>query len=181
MIYLVSSSATRAEILSQAGIEFRQILFDFNENVCSKNIKPNEYVLSVATAKMKQFSLVYPELKNTLFADSCVVCDGKILGKPKDEDEAKIMLDMQSQNIVSVFSAMIFCGENFNLHSVNFTTYEFLKFDESDVLNYIKSKLPFDKAGAMMVEGFNKRYIKNQMGLTSTARGLSIEILKAFL
>ena len=56
-----------------------------------------------------------------------------------------------------------------------------LKFDEDDLERYIASNLWRDKAGAMMIEGFNKKYIKYQKGNKPTAMGLDIVNLKAFL
>ena len=55
------------------------------------------------------------------------------------------------------------------------------KFDENELEIYIKSGDWRGKAGAMMIEGFNKKFILAQDGMSSTARGLSAEILKAFL
>lgn len=181
MIYLASSSQTRAEILNDAKVDFKQIDFSFDESVVDKNISPNLYVLSVAKAKKQQFMSVHKELKNVLFADSCVVCNGETLGKPKNYDDAFKMLMIQSDNYAKVLTAMIFLGEKFELLNVSQTTFKFAKFDEKLVDEYIKSGLCMDKAGAMMIEGFNKQYIIHQDGNTSTARGLNVEILKAFL
>ncbi|MGG7047736.1 MULTISPECIES: septum formation inhibitor Maf [unclassified Campylobacter] len=181
MIVLASSSQTRAKILTEASIDFRQISFDYDESLDAKDLSPSAYVLAVVNSKKKQFLNAYADIFDVLFADSCVVCDGKILGKPKDKDDARRLLDIQSENSASVVTGMIFYSKKFELINVSCTTYKFAKFDETEVDNYIASGLCMDKAGAMMVEGFNKRYIISQVGNTSTARGLNVEILKAFL
>ncbi|MDN5088302.1 Maf family protein [Aliarcobacter butzleri] len=61
------------------------------------------------------------------------------------------------------------------------TTYQFKKFDELDVEDYIKSGECFGKAGAIMVEGFCKPYIKEFIGYESCAMGLTVEKLLMYL
>ena len=180
MIILASSSPTRANLLKDAGINFTQISFQFDESKIEKNVKPEIYVQNVVKAKKEQFLKENMGLKNLLFADSCVACGDKILGKAKDEKEAIAMLNLQSSNECSVYTAMIFLGE-FELINVSRTTYKFKKFDEHDLNEYIKNNEWQGKAGAMTIENFNKKYIISQYGETSTAMGLNLKILKAFL
>ncbi|MBE2983964.1 septum formation inhibitor Maf [Campylobacter sp. RM9344] len=181
MLTLASSSQTRAKILTENGIKFKQISFDFNENDVSDQCEPHIYVQNVVKSKKEQFLKLYPDVKNVIFADSCVACDGKILGKAKNKQDAINMLNLQSGNIASVFTAMIFLAEDFEFINVSETAYKFANFKEEDIKEYIKNGEYKDKAGAMMVEGFNKKYIIKQIGNTSTARGLNVELLKAYL
>jgi len=180
VITLASSSPTRANLLKIAGIKFEQISYNFDESKISKNVKPEIYVQNVVKAKKEQFLKANTAFKNLLFADSCVACGDQILGKAKDENEALAMLNLQSGNECSVYTAMIFLGE-FELINVSKTTYKFKKFDEHDLNEYIKNNEWQDKAGAMTIENFNKKYIISQHGETSTAMGLNLKILKAFL
>ncbi|MFC2586918.1 MAG: septum formation inhibitor Maf [Campylobacter sp.] len=181
MIILASSSQTRAKILTENGVKFEQISFEFDESEISKDCAPHIYVQRVAKAKKEQFFKAYPDAKNVLFADSCVACEGKILGKATDKNEASDMLWLQSGKVCSVFSAMIFTGENFELLNVSETAYEFDKFSQDDMQSYLESDEWRGKAGAMTIENFNKKYIISQQGETSTAMGLNVKILKAFL
>ncbi|CZE47007.1 septum formation inhibitor Maf [Campylobacter geochelonis] len=180
MIYLASSSPTRAKILKDYGVEFTQIPFSYDESIIAK-ADPLTYAYEIVNLKHKQFCAAHKELKNTLFADSCVVVNNEIYGKAQNEEEAYKMLKAQSQNEASVISAMMFDGDNFNLLNLSITTYKFSKFNEDDLSNYLKSGDYKGKAGAMMIEGFNKKYILSQKGNTSTAMGLNVEILKAYL
>ncbi|WP_107953254.1 septum formation inhibitor Maf [Campylobacter concisus] len=180
MITLASSSPTRANLLKEAGINFTQFFFQFDEGKIEKNVKPEIYVQNVVKAKKEQFLKENIGLKNLLFADSCVACGDKILGKAKDEKEAIAMLNLQSGNECSVYTAMIFLGE-FELINVSKTTYKFKKFNEHDLNEYIKNNEWQGKAGAMTIENFNKKYIISQHDETSTAMGLNLKILKAFL
>jgi maf-like protein len=181
MIFLASSSQTRAEILRQSGINFEQIFFNYDEGGVDKNLPPYIYVQKVVAAKKEQFLKANSGVKNVVFADSVVVCGGKILGKAKDKKEAFKMLKMQSENTARIVTAMIFLGEKFELFNVSFAEYKFAKFDEADLQNYLSGDLWRGKAGAMTIENFNKKYILSQNGETSTAMGLNVKILKAFL
>ena len=181
MIILASSSITRAKVLQDHGVKFKQVFFDYNEGGVDKNLPPHVYVQKIVAAKKEQFLKANENVKNAVFADSVVVCGGKILGKAKDEKEALKMLKMQSGSTARIVTAMIFLGEKFELINVSFAEYKFAKFDEADLHNYLSGDLWQGKAGAMTIENFNKKYILSQNGETSTAMGLNVKILKAFL
>jgi len=181
MIILASSSVTRAKVLQDHGVKFEQVFFDYDESGVDKNLPSHVYVQKIVTAKKEQFLKANKNAKNVVFADSVVVCGGKILGKAKDKKEALKMLQMQSGNVARIVTAMIFLGEKFELFNVSFAEYKFAKFDEADLLNYLSGDLWQGKAGAMTIENFNKKYILSQNGETSTAMGLNVKILKAFL
>lgn len=181
MIILASSSITRAKVLRDHGVKFKQVFFDYDEGGVDKNLPPHVYVQKIVAAKKEQFLKANENVKNVVFADSVVVCGGKILGKAKDKQEALKMLQMQSGSTARIVTAMIFLGEKFELINVSFAEYKFAKFDEADLHNYLSGDLWQGKAGAMTIENFNKKYILSQNGETSTAMGLNVKILKAFL
>ena len=181
MIILASSSVTRAKVLRDYGVKFEQVSFNYDESGIDKNLPPHIYVQKIVAAKKEQFLKANENVKNVVFADSVVVCGGKILGKAKDEKEAFKMLQMQSGSTARIVTAMIFLGEKFELFNVSFAEYKFAKFDEADLQNYLSGDLWQGKAGAMTIENFNKKYILSQNGETSTAMGLNVKILKAFL
>ena len=181
MIILASSSVTRAKVLRDYGVKFEQVFFDYDESGVDKNLPPHIYVQKIVAAKKEQFLKANENVKNVVFADSVVVCGGKILGKAKGKQEALKMLQMQSGSTARIVTAMIFLGEKFELFNVSFAEYKFAKFDEADLQNYLSGDLWQGKAGAMTIENFNKKYILSQNGETSTAMGLNVKILKAFL
>lgn len=180
MIYLASSSITRAQILKDNDIDFIQIQLNFDESKI-ENSNPYTYAYSVTQSKKEQFYKIHKDYDKVLFADSCVVVDGKIFGKAKNDEEAHKMLLCQSENSTSVVTAMLFCSKEKIISNVSIATYIFSKFDPKDLCEYISSKRYQGKAGAMMIEDFNKKYILSQKGNTSTAMGLNVEILKAYL
>lgn len=180
MINLASSSKTRAKILRDFGFIFKQILFNYDESYIIKK-EPLTYAYNVVCAKYLQFKKVYPNLENLLFADSSVIVDNEIFGKAKNDEDAFYMLKKQSDNEASVITAMIYENKKLKLINLSITTFKFKKFDEKDLKNYIDKREYVGKAGAMMIEGFNKKYIVSQKGNTSTAMGLNAEILKAYI
>ena len=180
MIYLASSSVTRAKILRDFDIKFEQISVKFDESGIVAN-DVYAYAYKVANAKKEQFFKIYKDYDRVLFADSAVVANNQIFGKAKDDNEAYEMLKAQSDNFSSVVTAMIFVSKKMNFVNLAITTYKFDKFSDDDLREYIAKKDYVGKAGAMTIEGFNKKYILSQNGLTSTAMGLSAEILKRYL
>lgn len=181
MIRLGSNSPTRAKILKAFNIDFVQNGGDFNEDsIKTKN--PKEFCYLATKGKFDElYSKFGVDDMPLLVADSVVTCDGKLLRKAKDYDDAKAMLELQSKNQTSVISCMIYKSKSIELIDISITTYTFTKFNEKDMQNYLDSGECFGKAGAIMVEGFCKPYIKSVVGLESTAMGLSIEKLIPYL
>ncbi|WP_139451585.1 septum formation inhibitor Maf [Campylobacter armoricus] len=180
MLYLASSSPSRATLLKEANIAFKQIIINYDENLVKKE-KPSSYVQKIVLEKEKQFFAQYPNFKNVLLADSIVCVENEILTKAKDDEEAFRMLNMQNGKNISVLSAMILILENKKIYNLSKCDLILDKFNSKDMQEYIDSKLYKSKAGAVMCEGFHKKYIKKIIGHQSTAFGLNIELLKAFL
>ncbi|MBQ8609212.1 MULTISPECIES: septum formation inhibitor Maf [Campylobacter] len=181
MIVLASSSASRALILKEYKIEFIQVCMEYDEDF-DPNLPPAKYAMSVTNHKAKQFFDNFKDrYDRVLFADSSVACQGIILGKAKDQEHARYMLELQSNTLTSVYTAMKFVSRKITIDMLSVASYKFSKFDKNDLDSYIASNLWKDKAGAMMIEGFNKKYIEQETGNKPTAMGLDIINLKAFL
>ena len=86
----------------------------------------------------------------------------------------------QSGNVTSIVTCMIYHSKDKKLIDVSQTDYIFSDFDLDDLDRYLESGEWRGKAGACMVEGFCKSYIKEVKGYESTAMGLSVETLKRF-
>lgn len=181
MIRLGSNSPTRAKILEAFNIEFIQNGSNFDEDSI-KTTNPKEFCYLATKGKFDElYSKFGVEDFPLLVADSVVTSQEKLLRKPKDYNDAKYMLELQSGSKTSVISCFIFKSKNIELIDISITTYDFMEFNKKDMEEYLKSGECFGKAGAIMVEGFCKPYIKSIKGLESTAMGLSIEKLIPFL
>jgi septum formation protein len=181
LIRLGSNSPTRALILKNFGIDFIQNGGDFDEDSI-KTTNPKSFCYEATLGKFKELYKKYGvEDMPLLVADSVVTCEGKLLRKAKDYDDAKAMLELQSGNKTSVITCMIYKSKEKEIIDLSITTYQFSEFNKEDMKNYLNSGECFGKAGAIMVEGFCKPYIKSVNGYESTAMGLCVEKLKIFL
>ena len=181
MIRLASSSPTRAKLLQSAGIEFVQECVDFDEDkVIATSAKNFVYkaTLGKFEANLKAFG--YEDFP-LLVADTVVTSSGQILRKARCADEARNILMTQSQSVTSIITCMIFQSCEMKIIDISKTEYLFDAFDMNDVEGYLSSGEWRGKAGACMVEGFCKKYIKSTKGYESTAMGLNTDLLRRFL
>ena len=181
MIRLGSNSPTRSLLLKNSGIDFIQNGGDFDEDSITTT-NPKSFCYEATKGKFDELYKKYGiEDMPLLVADSVVTCEGKLLRKAKDLADARNMLELQSGNKTSVITCMIFKSKTKEIIDISITTYEFEKFEKKHIEEYLNSGECFGKAGAIMVEGFCKPYIKSVIGFESTAMGLCVEKLKRYL
>ncbi|MDR0666634.1 MAG: septum formation inhibitor Maf [Campylobacteraceae bacterium] len=180
ILALASSSSTRVKILKNAGIAFVQRALDFDESGI-KSMDARDFVYEAAKNKAAHYLKTYPLDMPSLVADTVVEARNKILLKPRDVNEAREMLYLQSGSGVSIITCMIYKSLKLELTDLSAAFYEFDKFESGDLEAYLKSGEWEGKAGACMVEGFCRQYIKKSVGFESTAMGLSLERLLPFL
>lgn len=181
MIRLGSKSPTRALILNNFKIDFIQNGGDFDEDsIITTN--PKSFCYEATMGKYKELYKKYGvEDMPLLVADSVVTANGELLRKAKDESDARRMLELQSNNETSVITCMIYKSKTKELIDISITTYKFEEFSKDHMEEYIKSGECYGKAGAIMVEGFCKPYIKEVEGYESCAMGLTVEKLFIYL
>jgi septum formation protein len=181
MIRLASSSQTRAMLLENANIEFIQESVDFDEDsIIATSPKNFVYLATLGKyeANLKAFGFKdYP----LLVADTVVTSQNQILRKAKCVDDARNILYTQSGNITSIITCMIYQSSSKKVIDISCTDYLFDTFDEDKLDKYLESGEWRGKAGACMVEGFCKAYIKEVRGYESTAMGLNTDLLKVFI
>lgn len=181
MIRLCSSSQTRAQILRDAGVEFVQESVEFDEDsIIASSPKNFVYKATLGKYEANLSAFGYNDFP-LLVADTVVTSGGKILRKAKSIDEAREILLTQSGTITSIITCMIFQSPKIKIIDISTTDYLFADFDLSKLEEFLKSEEWIGKAGACMVEGFCKQYIKSVKGYESTAMGLNIETLKRFM
>ncbi len=180
-IRLASSSETRALLLREAGIDFVQESVEFDEETIVAT-SPKNFVYQATLGKYetnyKAFGIEdYP----LLVADTVVTSQNQILRKAKCVDDARNILMTQSGNITSIITCMIYHSQKQKIIDISKTDYIFAEFDQNDLDAYLQRGEWRGKAGACMVEGFCKSYIKEVRGYESTAMGLSVEVLQRFI
>lgn len=149
-IILASKSPRRQELLKLMGIDFRIVLKEVDESY-PEGLEPAEIALYISEKKAKAFDeLVNDEIVIT--ADTIVVIDGKILGKPEDEQDALEILSALSGNMHEVITAVSLLKDG-QIHSFYEVSEVFFKpITEDQIRYYIMNGNPMDKAGAYGIQ-----------------------------
>jgi septum formation protein len=181
MLRLCSASTSRAKILEDASVEFIQSPVGFDEEqivaVSAKN-----FVYQATLGKYEEAMKIYDYKEIPLLvADTVVTAHDKILRKARCKDDARNILMSQSGSKTSIITCMIYHSEKVKIVDIASTDYIFNKFDMDKLELYLDSGEWRGKAGACMVEGFCKKYIREVIGYESCAMGLSVETLKAYM
>jgi septum formation protein len=179
MLILASGSPRRRELLSQAGLDFTVESADINEDP-QTNEPPAKYVQRLAVEKAQA---VWERHKSdedaadpitVLGADTTVVVDGEILGKPASEAEARRMLERLSGRTHQVMTGIAAVTRNTIVSDVEITQVFFDLIDEHELLHYLASGEPLDKAGAYGIQGYAARWIPRVEGCYFNVMGLPI-------
>ena len=172
MIILASASPRRKEILEQAGVEFVVIPSAYDESTLEVTTI-DEYSKKLSYYKAMDIYSKYPN--DTIIAsDTIVVINDKILGKPKDEQDAFEMLSLLSGNKHSVITSVCIMHQGKIDNFVSKNHVSFYKMSEKDINEYIATKEPMDKAGAYAIQGKAAKYIRSINGDYYTIVGLPI-------
>ena len=174
-IILASQSARRRDILENLGIKFDIKVSQVDESM-SPELSAGENVEAVsmrkAAAVEKELGILPEDDTLIIASDTVVVCDGVILGKPRDKVHATEMMRMLSGRRHSVISgiALIYRGKQVSAHEE--TEVEFRRLTDNDIEAYVSTDEPYDKAGgygiqdkaAIFVRGIHGDYL-NVVGL----------------
>ncbi|MGN0520188.1 MAG: Maf family protein [Candidatus Fimenecus sp.] len=156
-LILASNSPRRAEILTQGGFSFEKRVADTDETL-SAGVLPAEAVEILAQRKGRAVFRAADEV--VLAADTVVVLDNRILGKPKDENGAKEMLRALSGRTHSVFTGVyITDGEREFLFYAQ-TRVTFYQLTDAEIDAYVQSGEPLDKAGAYGIQGRGALFVE---------------------
>jgi septum formation protein len=179
MLILASASPRRHELLSQAGVTFTAVAAGINEDLL-----PNEaaaaYVQRLAEEKAQAVWNTHraadtpEEPLLVLGADTCVVCDGHILGKPADTAEARRMLELLSGRTHAVLTGLAVVTKGKIVRDLEITQVTFNRIDDAEIARYIVSGEPLDKAGAYAIQGYAARWIPRIEGCYFNVVGLPI-------
>lgn len=174
-IYLASRSPRRRELLLQMGVDFSVINPDVDESVFDNEL-PLDYVSRIAKLKAQtgRGLLLAADKKPVLAADTAVVVDNTILGKPENDEQAISMLKMLSGKTHQVMTAIALAKENSILSLVSVNDVRFTEMKEKDILWYVNTKEGVDKAGGYAVQGLAALFIEHIAGSYSGIMGLPI-------
>lgn len=173
MIILASSSPRRAKLLKDAGLDFIVVPSHVDEIVDEK-FKPSELVVELAKLKALSVSKNYPD-DIVLGADTIVVYEDHILGKPKDEQDAYRMLKLLSDDRHVVYTAVALVKGSKVKTFVSETEVWMKNLSDLEIWNYIKTGEPMDKAGAYGIQGEGGSLVDHYKGDFFTIVGLPLK------
>lgn len=173
-IILASKSPRRRELLEKIGLKFKVVESNYKETVDSK-LTPHELAKKLSVGKAKE---VLKKYKNRIIiaADTLVVCNGKILGKPKDRQDAKEMLEFLNNKIHSIVTGFTVIDGKLNkiiTKSVETKVY-MRKISKREIDSYLNTKEPYDKAGAYAIQEKGSVFIEKIAGDYLNAVGLPV-------
>ncbi len=174
LLVLASKSPRRSEILKNAGIPFTVRVQDADETL-PDGISPENAVMHLA--KIKANAVERHENEIILGADTVVVLDGKILGKPRSHIEAYDMLSALSGRIHSVYTGIYARTDNGDISFYEKTDVEFQTLSDSEIEEYIGTGEPFDKAGAYGIQGYASKFVKKVNGDYFNVVGLPVSAI----
>lgn len=175
-IVLASASPRRQELLKDIVADFSVVPSDADEKV-PENLSICDIPQYLALLKAKDVAKNYSDAV-VIGSDTIVVIDDKVLGKPKDAQDAYYMLKLLSgkKHMVMTGCALV-CGDK-ELSFTETTEVEFFELTDEEIDSYILSKDPFDKAGAYGVQTQGKTLVKGIYGDYYSVVGLPVGRLK---
>lgn len=180
---LASASERRQELLKRIVDDFEVIISDFEEENVKFNNDIDEYVIAIAEGKARDVQSKILGDNIIIAADTIVVKDNEILGKPKDSNDAFKMLKSLSGNVHRVYSGVVVINtENNKINKQSlFTEVKFSNLSDEEILKYIETKEPLDKAGAYGIQGLGGVFVEGINGCYYNVVGLPLNILNKMI
>jgi len=173
-LILASASPRRAELLRAAGFDFEIVATDIDERLRSDE-PPAAFVRRLAAEKSAAgLAQVRPDDVVVLGADTAVVVDGEVLGKPRDDHDAAAMLARLSGRRHEVLTGVSLRTSTAEAGFVEATTVEFSHLSDAEIAWYVASGEGRDKAGAYAIQGLAARFIPRIEGSYSNVVGLPL-------
>ncbi|MFA5560790.1 MAG: Maf family protein [Acholeplasmataceae bacterium] len=182
MLILASKSARRIKLLQDAGFTFKVVESQVDEESVDIT-RPKELTLELAKLKAMSVAVMYPE-DTVIGADTVVVYEDEILGKPKDEEDAYRMLKKLSGETHVVYTAVVIIQKDKIKTLLAEAEVSMKPITDFEIYNYIETGEPMDKAGSYAIQGEGGKLVDNYKGDFFTIVGLPlkdvVEALKEF-
>jgi septum formation protein len=178
VLILASSSPRRAQTLTQLGLRFRIVKPDVDETLL-----PDESGVAAAErlAREKAGSVARTESGPVLAADTLVVAQGRVLGKPGSEQGARAMLQLLSGRTHEVVTGLCLVAGGRTISGVDRTAVTFAAMSEDEIHWYAATNEPVDKAGGYHVDGRGGLFITGVAGSPSNVAGLPVRLFLAMV
>ncbi len=181
-IILASQSPRRQELMGLFRLPFTVRVADVDETM-DPALSPFDAVAAVSVRKAEAISRKPEDV--VIAADTIVVCDGQILGKPTDDDHAFQMLRMLSGKAHQVMTGLAILRGDEKVVCTEVTDVYFRPLEDTEILRYIATKEPADKAGSYGIQGGAALFVEKICGDYFNVVGLPVcklsQILTQFL
>ena len=174
-LVLASGSPRRAEILRSVGWEFIKVVPEVDESQ-QDDESPEDYVLRLAAAKANAIAASHP-CEIVLGADTTVVIDGQIVGKPTDLEDARRMIEALKDNSHDVLTGVAIVRDGSIATGFQRTRVDFSQMSEAEVNFLVEKGDPLDKAGAYAVQAQAALFIEGIEGDYWNVVGLPIGLV----
>lgn len=173
-LILASASPRREELLKTAGLTFRVIPANVNEAGFKKET-PQEHVRRLSREKARAVAIRHPDAL-VLGADTIVVIDDMILGKPESKKQAREMLQKLSNRFHTVFTGFTLSSTDAGISKTKVarSCVRFKKMGLEEIDWYINTKEPYDKAGGYAAQGKGAAFIRSISGSYTNVIGLPL-------
>ncbi len=171
-LILASQSPRRKELLSYCNIDFKTIVADVDETI-DPALPIIEEIQRLAYKKAKAVLDLNPD-SVVIGSDTIVVIDNQILGKPKNEEDAKQMLRLLQGRTHEVITGVCLCSNEKVDSFSHITEVTFFEMSEEEINWYVSTGEPMDKAGAYGIQGKCMIYIKDIKGDYYSVMGLPV-------
>ena len=170
-LVLASASPRRRELLTMIGLHFTVTPSDTDEDI--PLLAPDEYVQKLALLKAQA---VKKDLKNccVIGADTIVLLNGEIIGKPKDQSDAVSILHRLNGNTHTVYTGLAVLTDDQTQLCYDKTLVTFTAMSNEEILSYVATGEPMDKAGAYGIQGPGGMFIEQIKGCYFTVIGMPL-------
>ena len=180
---LASASDRRKELLSRIISDFEVKISDFDEGTVEVSKDIEKYVKTLAEGKAKSVALNCTNYSIIIGADTIVVIDDNILGKPKDKDDAFRMLKLLSNNVHRVYSGVTVINNEKQVMKSEclYTEVYFSELSDEEICRYIDTGEFLDKAGAYGIQGYGGVFVEKINGCYYNVVGLPLNLLNKMI
>ncbi len=173
-IILASASPRRRELLEMLGVKDMKVIPAQGEETAPEGLRPEELVMALAAGKAREVAESAGPDDIVIGADTIVWAGGKVLGKPRSEDEAEEMLLSLSGRSHQVYTGLCLISDGRESLEYEMSTVHFRELGFSELWNYIASGEPMDKAGAYGAQGLAALFIRGIEGDFFNVMGLPL-------
>jgi len=174
-IILASNSPRRKELMKFLDLDFDIISSDIEE-IINPKLEHEDLVMDLAFQKAYS---IFKDNKDAIVLgfDTLVIIDDFVLGKPKDEEEAKVFLNILSNRTHRVITGCTILTSGYSKSFYSDALVHFVKLSEEEIDDYIKTKEPMDKAGAYGIQGHGSKFVHSIKGDYFTIMGFPVSMV----